>query len=318
MLEIRVRNVNEALPKAMMYLSAGGEKVRSRGMETLEYPTPVCTTYERPLERVLFEPLRDANPFFHVMESLWILAGRNDVAFPAKYNSKLAQYSDDGKLFHGAYGHRLRHDKDQLDAAIAKLKREPDSRQVVLQIWDSRKDLNIKSNDIPCNDMIFLKIRHGKLRMTVLNRSNDAIWGAYGANAVQFSFLQEYLASMIGVEVGEYRQVSDSLHVYTDNPQWEKLRRLPQVYTDPYHGKLRPKPLVDDPISFDMELEAFMSGQTSFYWHNSFFPGVAIPMQNVWEAHKANKEGWKQVDFITAGDWQKACKEWLERREDHA
>ena len=47
-----------------------------------------------------------------------------------------------------------------------------------------------------------LKIKNGRLQMTVHCRSNDIIWGTYGANAVHFSILQEYVAARIGVDLG--------------------------------------------------------------------------------------------------------------------
>jgi hypothetical protein len=59
------------------------------------------------MERVLFDSVRDANPFFHFMEALWILAGRSDVEWLAQWLPSIADYSDDGVSFHGAYGMRL-------------------------------------------------------------------------------------------------------------------------------------------------------------------------------------------------------------------
>ena len=73
---LRVRNVNEALPVALQMIQAYGQPAESRGMHTLRVPGPVYTIYERPEERVLFDAVRDANPFFHLIESLWILGGR--------------------------------------------------------------------------------------------------------------------------------------------------------------------------------------------------------------------------------------------------
>ena len=61
--------------------------------------------------------------------------------------------------------------------------------------------------------------------MTVCNRSNDMLWGAYGANAVHMSMLQEYLASRLEIAVGEYTQISDSFHVY-QNDVWERCKEL--------------------------------------------------------------------------------------------
>jgi hypothetical protein len=63
---------------------------------------PVMLHYERPTERVLFNKARDANPFFHLYEALWMLAGRNDVAPLAYYVKDMARFSDDGKTFNGA------------------------------------------------------------------------------------------------------------------------------------------------------------------------------------------------------------------------
>jgi thymidylate synthase len=112
----------------------------------------VATVYEEPREKVLYCEERDANPFLHFFEALWLLAGRNDVAFLAQFLPRLAEYSDNGRTFHGAYGYRLRtrFGKDQLVEAAARLKKEPDTRQVVLQIWSCEDDLNRPSKDIPC------------------------------------------------------------------------------------------------------------------------------------------------------------------------
>ena len=81
MFVIHARNVEIALWEGIKILQEYGEKVSPRGEETIEAPAPVVTEYSRPLERVLLNQVRDANPFFHFMESMWILAGRRDVKF---------------------------------------------------------------------------------------------------------------------------------------------------------------------------------------------------------------------------------------------
>ena len=90
-------------------------------------------------------------------------------------------------------------------------------------MWNPWGDLDSSSIDIPCNTNIYFKIREGELQMTVCNRSNDMIWGAYGANAVHMAVLQEYVAAQLDVPMGKYYQISDSFHVY-ENEQWEKIR----------------------------------------------------------------------------------------------
>ena len=52
------------------------------------------------------------------------------------------------------------------------------------------------------------------------------LWGAYGANAVHMSVLQEYIAASLELEMGPYYQVSDSFHVYENNV-WDKVKDIP-------------------------------------------------------------------------------------------
>ena len=318
---IEARNVNYTLPMAVKLLQKEGVRVAPRGLETLEINCPVVTTYLNPTERVLFEPIRDANPFFHFFEALWILGGREDVAFLDQFNSQLKQYSDDGVIFHAPYGHRLRNcGKDQLNAVVELLKKDPDTRQAVLQIWDFNKDLGTVTKDLPCNDIIFLKIRDGLLNMTVCCRSNDMIFGCYGANVVQFSILQEYLAARIGCGIGVYNQISDSFHVYTGNPLWEKLKGLSSdfmIKRDPYSTEMvKPCKLVDCPDVFDKELQLFLEGYHDYTFANTFLSEVAVPMYRCWWDHKRSNCGWFESPHIRASDWRLACEQWLARRGD--
>jgi len=327
MFVIHARNVEIALWEGIKILQEYGEKVSPRGEETIEAPAPVVTEYSRPLERVLLNQVRDANPFFHFMESMWILAGRRDVKFLSQFNSRIVDYSDDGKVFHAPYGYRLRHGafgdgQDQLLRVVDVLRKDPDSRQAVCQIWDHEADLNVESKDIPCNDMVFFKLRNGKLNMTVCNRSNDMIWGAYGANAVQFSFIQEYVASNLGVEVGYYRQMSDSFHVYTRNPQWKALSDWSDSvshtdYLITYPDlDIQPYPMIRSAAEFDVDLDSWFQEPRSFRSSsNPFFGDVASPIYRCYLRHKQFKDGRNWVSDIKASDWRLACYNWLKKRE---
>ena len=102
MRSIVARNVSEALYLAKQAIDIEGVEVDTRNGKALEFPTPVMTTYKVSTERVLFYPQRDANPFFHFMEGLWMLAGRNDVAWISQFNGRINTYSDTGAHFHGA------------------------------------------------------------------------------------------------------------------------------------------------------------------------------------------------------------------------
>lgn len=336
---LTVTNVNTALNAGINYLLSWGwgHSEESRNGKVLVAPGPVCTVYRRPQERVLFSPTRDANPFFHLMESLWMLAGRNDVAYPAQFNSRLSKYSDDGKTFYGAYGYRWRaaFGYDQLLEIIAELKKNPTSRRCVLSMWNGMaefeaEDYGLKSDlrvagaggkDVPCNTHAYFDARGGALNMTVCNRSNDAIWGAYGANAVHFSFLQEYMADQIGVGVGEYRQFSNNLHIYTDIFDKKTLEtmalegrtlNLYDLYPD-----MKKIYLNSEVPGWDASLQEFIcSGRTD--GRHGFFRDVAEPMYAAWFARKAGAvvEALDILKEMPYCDWQVAALDWVKRREE--
>lgn len=235
-MEFNVQNVNDGLATALVNLAHMGQLEPSRNGAVIVFPEPVLTRYHNPEERVLFSTRRDANPYFHLMEALWMLAGRNDVQWITQFNSKFDQFSDDGHVFHGAYGYRwLQHfGYNQLDVIAREMRSNPNSRRCVLSMWDPTSvsieidgynpriigadDLHYAvtdgTKDAPCNTHAYFEVRHGMLNLTVCCRSNDLWLGCYGANAVHFSVLHELMAAWIGVPLGYYRQFSNNLHFY--------------------------------------------------------------------------------------------------------
>lgn len=83
--------------------------VPTRNGECWRVEEPVTLSFTQPMERLLVNQARDANPFFHLYEALWMLDGRNDVASLQHYVSTFGDYSDDGQVIHDAYGYRWRH-----------------------------------------------------------------------------------------------------------------------------------------------------------------------------------------------------------------
>ena len=333
---INVRNVNDALPLGLrMLANNNGVDEESRNGPVRVLPNPVITSYDRPMERVLFSPLRDANPFFHVMEALWMLSGRNDVSFPTQFNSKFDQFSDDGSTFYGAYGYRWRKwfGYDQLEAICEELTINPLSRRAVLAMWDAggQRDNSVLvgmcdlyqagngGKDVPCNTHIYFRNNQGYLDMTVMCRSNDIVWGAYGANAVHFAFLLEYMAARLGLQVGKLFQFSNNFHYYVDVVgDYQKVMAMAADAEEHnyYRTKLlRPMPLVVDFAVFDQEVDAFIECDEVDYTE-PFIRDVAEPMRQAWSLHKVKDYAGAltYAHSIKAEDWRVACTEWLERR----
>ncbi len=346
-MELRVRNVNEALSASVRKVLDNLKELKTvapRGAATIEWPEPVATVYDRPCERVLFNEVRDANPFFHFFEALWMLAGRNDIAFTSSLVKRMAAFSDDGVTQPAAYGHRWRSafGFDQLQNVIGLLREDPSTRRAVLAMWspsyDGDWDRLRSSKDLPCNTTIYFKVRERQLNMTVCCRSNDILWGAYGANAVHMSMLQEYVAGKIGMTVGRLYQLSDSWHIYTGGDGgkvWDRLvdavRTWPAgalVY-DPYTEKhVRPVAMGsqhpdwnDDLAMFFYRWDRCRAGTAApplpqpdeIEYGSPWFKHVVAPLWRAWRTRDR-----EALSLCMADDWRVACDEWLARRERKA
>lgn len=342
MLVINVRNVNEALSRGMYHIFTHGVATESRNGPVIEIPTPVATVYRNPHEKVLINKTRDANPFFHLMESLWILAGRDDVKFLTDFNSRMGDYSDDGMIFNAPYGYRMRSlfkeggaDLDQIKTVIGVLVDDPMSRQAVIQIWDP-VDLLKRTKDKACNMSVVFSVRGNYLNITVYNRSNDMIWGAYGANAVQFAMLQEYVAGHLGLAVGTYTQVSNNFHVYTTGAAGDLYKRLMQstLSTGNPYNKFLPEEVECIGYSRMSQFDEDLSLLFKMYdqhgllrlaqigrWKSDYFKKVVAPMLLIWCTRKYRKDktlateyALTQLHTIKSLDWRAGAEVWLTNR----
>lgn len=347
---INTKTPNMALHHGLMHLANFGITRQSRNGEVIVAPTPIMTVWEDPTNRVIFGNTRDANPFLHLFEALWMLAGRNDLAFMKKLAARFEQFSDDGITLHGAYGARWRHwfGYDQLETIITELSNNPESRRAVLAMWDGGQAAASEDNgmpesdlakaieggkDVPCNTHVYFDIGdRGVLNMTVCCRSNDILWGAYGANIVHFSILQEYMAARIGVGIGKMYQLSNNYHVYPAALMEKANKRLSQIAIDiSQEGAfyfmdlpILKVPLLQhgEDIAFHADLALFIEAFDSdkrlviSELNTPFFRNVIRPMLNAWQA-------WKDKDMpealacarsIVADDWRTAVLEFLQKR----
>jgi thymidylate synthase len=346
-----VDGVEDAYRRGLELVYNTGLLEHSRVGDVLAVPGPVATVYTNPRERVLFNERRDANPFFHLIESVWMLSGTNDATFLDRYVKNFSErFAEDDGLAHGAYGHRWRNHFvsdnlsstiDQLVEAGKMLFENPTTRRVVIAMWDPTVDLAADMKDVPCNLSIMCRSRmgptgHWVLDTTVCCRSNDAIWGAYGANAVHMSVVSEVLAGLAGMELGTYTQFSNNLHAYTDilKKVWDGA--APKE-PNPYQAEIvRPLSILENKLSWgktrsqvaeearrvleDAELfyERVGNGETldardySTHW----FQEVVVPMEQV---HMAVRAGGllyalQLCILIEASDWRLAAQQWLKRR----
>lgn len=300
--------------EALFKIPLWAREQNSRNGPVLRVPDPVVLTLMDPRRRVLFDPIRKANPYFHVMEFIWMMAGDNSTRWISQFNKGFKQYAEANGLHHGAYGHRWREHfgHDQLLCAIDELRRDPESRRVVLSMWDANVDQGRPKKDLPCNTHIYIEIQDGKLNFTVCNRSNDLFWGMLGSNLVHMTLLQELMACALKVPLGVYRVFTNNLHAYPNMPRFQELwaaRFSPDLYmADQYHF-----PVLTEGESlqnFLKECWQFIHAPKEKY-QSCWLEQVASPMYHAYMAriHKINSEI-SCIGDIKTPDWKLACELW--------
>lgn len=320
MWSIEVRNVNDAYPRLCKLLMEKGVASDSRNGQVRAAPGATLVKFRQPWERVLFNAERDCNPIFHLLEAVWMLAGRNDVAFVTQFNSNMASFSDDGETFNAAYGHRWRHHFgfDQLTAVLDMLSANPQDRRAIITMWDPR-DLQRDTKDVACNLQILPRIVGGDLEFTTTNRSNDLVWGLCGANAVHLSFLQEWMAGALGLRVGHWNHLSNNLHIYERH--WD-LAKHAESYPH-WMGWGPTQPLLAERTRecadlFRAECLAIAEGRMGAddVFESAFLNDTVEPMLASHAAWKAGdkSEAMEVARSIESADWRRATVAWYKRR----
>ena len=152
-------------------------------------------------------------PFSCLGELCWYLAKTNELSFIQYYLPDYRNFADGQEIF-GGYGPRLFDWSgiDQFANVVGILGKNPDSRKAVIQLFDAR-DILEDHNDIPCTCTLQFLIRGNQLHMFTHMRSNDAFVGM-PHDIFCFTMLQEIAARTLCVELGRYKHMVGSLHIY--------------------------------------------------------------------------------------------------------
>lgn len=229
------RDVNTALPSLLNLALTHGRKVDSRNGETVELMNHQFTL-SNPARYEVFAPGRKASLPAAIAETMWILAGRNDIEWLSHYLPRAAEFSDNGKTWRGGYGPRIRkwdggpedlgETVDQLAHVVDLLKRDALTRRAVINLYNPKFD-SADGKDIPCNNWLHFLYRDNALHLHVVARSNDIMWGWSGINAFEWTVLLNVVANLTGLERGTITFSVSSLHLY--DRHYDKATRIAQA-----------------------------------------------------------------------------------------
>jgi thymidylate synthase len=165
---------------------------------------------------VVLVPERKLSVKFLGAEAAWILSGGDDVESIAPFNKRIAEFSDDGVKFAGAYGPKV---VAQLKYVVDTLIKDPQSRQAVMTIW---RENPAPSKDIPCTVSVQFIIRDGMLHVIDNMRSSD-LWLGWPYDVFNFTMIAATVLHMIAAQSGQFYELGDlrlnagSQHIYEEN-----------------------------------------------------------------------------------------------------
>lgn len=258
-MEIKAINNNDMLKQAVLAIrehgiesDPGNAEINTDGTRFID---GVTITVSNPHDRWLSVEGRNSSAIAAIGETFWVLSGRNDVEFLSRVLPRAANFSDNGTTWRAAYGPRL-YAYGQLDSVINRLRKNPNTRQAYLTIYDPALDSDSgliwsneggepKTKDMVCNLALLFSIVNGALNLTVINRSQDVLWGMSSINFIEFSILQEIIARALNVEVGIYRLFSNNLHYYNNEVSQKQLGKI-TADTSVFHTGSYFSPIVFD------------------------------------------------------------------------
>ncbi|MCA0213777.1 MAG: thymidylate synthase [Proteobacteria bacterium] len=182
-------------------------------------------------------------------EFLWYMRGSNELSVISYYLPKYEQDAEKDGTLYGAYGPRLfgMRGVNQIINVVERLRSSPNSRRAVIELF-SAEDLQSGAQEIPCTCVLQVVLRKRRLHMIVYMRSNDAFKGL-PHDIFSFTMLQELIARSVNAEIGSYKHVVGSLHLYRDDVAsaksylqegWQSTTAMPKMPSgDPWKYMVR-------------------------------------------------------------------------------
>lgn len=184
-----------------------------------------------------------------IHELLWFLAGDTNVKYLQEHGVRIwNEWADpDGELGH-IYGYQWRSWPDykggfidQISQAVEMIKRNPDSRRIIVSAWNVA-DLD-NMNLPPCHAFFQFYVADGKLSLQLYQRSADSFLGV-PFNIASYALLLMMTAQVCGLQPGEFIHSFGDLHIYLNHlEQVEEIlkrepRKLPTMELNPERKSL--------------------------------------------------------------------------------
>ena len=157
-----------------------------------------------------------------IYELLWFLRGDTNVRYLQQHGVSIwDEWADErGELgpIYGAQWRRWRgadgREIDQIERALDLIKRDPDSRRIVVSAWNVGELERMALS--PCHALFQFYVAGGRLSCQLYQRSADVFLGV-PFNIASYALLTHMMAQQADLDVGEFIWTGGDCHLYVNH-----------------------------------------------------------------------------------------------------
>lgn len=199
-----------------------------------------------------------------IHELLWFLKGDTNIAYLKENGVRIwDEWADENGNLGPVYGQQWRSwagangkTTDQIAELISEIKRNPNSRRLIVSAWNVADLPQMKL--MPCHCLFQFYIHNGKLSCQLYQRSADVFLGV-PFNIASYALLTLMIAQVCGLQPGEFIHSFGDVHLYSNHTEQAKLQLTRTPFPLPV---MRINPGVKDINGFvfeDFTLEHYQS-----------------------------------------------------------
>jgi thymidylate synthase len=192
-----------------------------------------------------------------IVELLWFLRGDTNIKFLNDHGVSIwDEWADENGDLGPVYGHQWRSwptrdggTIDQISNLIKQIKRNPDSRRLIVSAWNVADVDNMALP--PCHSLFQFYVADGKLSCQLYQRSADTFLGV-PFNIASYALLTLMIAQVCELEPGDFVHTFGDAHLYSNHIEQAKLQLSRECRPLP---TMKINPAIND--IFDFKLEDF-------------------------------------------------------------
>lgn len=173
-----------------------------------------------------------------IYELLWFIKGDTNIQYLNDHGVSIwDEWADASGNLGPVYGKQWRSWKggngkviDQLSQAIDLIKKNPDSRRIIVSAWNVAELHEMAL--MPCHVMFQFYVANGKLSCQLYQRSADVFLGV-PFNIASYALLTMMVAQVCDLEPGEFIHSFGDVHLYNNHQEQAKLQLTRKPFSLP-------------------------------------------------------------------------------------